>query len=245
MDTLSPIEATLAGPLCWRATLSRDPAVPFSDPVAEELVETLGIESPPLLGQTWMTDVLTRRVQTLDQLVGGLLEREPDVLLVNVGAGLCTRKFRLPEPQNQWVDLDSPPVIALRRKLLADREPKSRFLAGQLEDDGWVRYLRWAPGEPIAFVAEGVLGYLPERDVRLFVERIAEGCPGAHIIFDTCSPGFAERLNAFHKEHATGVRLRWAPVEPTAVRTWHRHLLVSSVQLLGPGTSVVHVRARR
>jgi O-methyltransferase involved in polyketide biosynthesis len=245
VDSLSPVESTLAVPLRWRSVLSRDATVDFSDPVAEELTDQIGIGDLPVLQESWMTDMLTRRVQIIDGLLLGLLDQEPTTLMVNVGAGLCTRKYRLPATPAPWVDLDSAPVIGLRRRLLAERPPRSRFLVGALEDDGWMRYLPWSPGDPIAFVAEGVLGYLAERDVRLFLERIAEMCPGAHVIFDTCSPGFAERANAFSKEQAAAVRVRWAPVEPTVVRSWHRHLLVASVQITGPGSAVVHVRARR
>jgi methyltransferase (TIGR00027 family) len=244
LDTLSPIESTLATPLWWRAQMSRDPALAFSDPVAEALVAELGLEPTPLAGEAWMTDVLTRRVQIIDDLVRDLLSAEPATVCVNVGAGLCTRKYRMPEPRDPWVDLDSPPVIALRRRLLSDRPPRSRFIAGSLEED-WLRYLRWSPGEPILFVAEGVLAYVAERDVRLFLERIGEACPGAHVLFDTCAPGFAERVNDFNKANGSAVRYRWAPREPSIVRTWHRHLLVSSVQTMGPGTAVVHVRARK
>ena len=245
MDTLNPLESTLLGPLRHRANMSRDPAIAFSDPMAETLVTELGVEEVPLLKERWMTDVLTRRTLNLDRLVGGLLDGEPGILLVNVGAGLCTRKYRLPAHQEPWVDLDSAAVIGLRRRVFTERPPRSRYIAGALEDDGWLRYLPWTPGQPVAFVAEGVLAYLPERDVRTFLERVTEACPGAHILFDTCSAAMVERVNAHNKAHGNPVRMKWSPKEPTVVRTWHRHLLVSSVVTMGPDAALVHARARR
>lgn len=245
MDTLNPLEATLLGPLRHRANMSRDPGTPFTDPMAETIVDELGVEEVPLLKEQWMTDVTTRRTTHLDRLVEGLLDAEPGMMLVNVGAGLCTRKYRVPAPAQPWVDLDSAAVIGLRRRVLTDRPPRSRYIAGALEDDGWLRYLPWTQGEPIAFVAEGVLAYLAERDVRTFLERVTEACPGAHILFDTFSAAMVERVNAHNKAHGSPVRMRWSPKEPTIVRTWHRHLLVSSVVTMGPDAALVHARARR
>lgn len=245
VESLTPVEATLAGPLQHRARMSRDASLAFTDPVAEQLVTELGIDDGAVPDAPWLAEIVTRRAQIIDDLVKGLVEREPAMLLVNIGAGLCTRKFRLPAPQEPWVDVDTPSVIGLRRRLLLDKPPRSRFIAGKLEDDGWLRYLPWRPGEPVTFVAEGVLGYLPEREVRLFFERVAEGCPGANLVFDTWVPRMAERLDDDRRQKGSSARMRWTPKEPTVVRTWHRHLLVGSVQTMGPGTSVVHARARR
>ena len=88
--------------------------------------------------------------------------------IVLLAAGLDSRAYRLPWPRGTVVyELDQPRVLDFKRQVLADQgdEPTAerREVAVDLRAD-WVRALLHAgfdPTRPAAFLAEGLLVYLP------------------------------------------------------------------------------------
>src|SRR4051794_4976680 len=139
------MEALLTGPLLHRALTSRDERSDFRDPVAEQLVEQLGPEEVLRLADLSAPAMLTSRLLAFDRVIDQLIADIPDLQLVNVGAGLCTRKCRVRPSSVPWTDLDSAKVIDLRRRLLLDVAPRSRYLVGEVQDDTWMRFLWWRP----------------------------------------------------------------------------------------------------
>src|ERR1700730_16964597 len=62
------------------------------------------------------------RAKQLDDWSTDFLRRRPNAVVLHLGCGTDTRAFRLHPPETvQWFDVDQPNVIALRRKLYADR----------------------------------------------------------------------------------------------------------------------------
>ncbi|PZD72613.1 hypothetical protein C1752_03449 [Acaryochloris thomasi RCC1774] len=57
------------------------------------------------------------RAWHIDMLVQTFIDTHPEAIIVNLGAGLCTRYLRLETAQVRWYDIDFPEVIELRRQL--------------------------------------------------------------------------------------------------------------------------------
>ena len=102
---------------------------------------------------------------------------------IELGTGLNTRFERTDNGTAQWIELDLPDTIELRRRFFADTE-RRQMLAASLLDEDWLPVVEQRPG-PCFFVADGVLAYLREDDVTSMLARIAGRFPGAMIAFDT------------------------------------------------------------
>jgi O-methyltransferase involved in polyketide biosynthesis len=50
------------------------------------------------------------------------LDIHPKAVIVNLGAGLCTRYFRVDNGEVHWYEVDFPEVIALRRQFFEESE---------------------------------------------------------------------------------------------------------------------------
>ena len=64
------------------------------------------------------------RARTLDDLVRRFISDHPDAVVLDLGAGLDTRMFRVdPPPTVTWYDIDFPEIIGLRARVVpATRE---------------------------------------------------------------------------------------------------------------------------
>ena len=107
--------------------------------------------------------------------------------VVMLAAGLDSRAYRLDWPDNTTVfELDQPRVLDFKRQTLRDVTPKAerREVAIDLRDD-WPAALRrsgFRDQEPSAWIAEGLLIYLPgAAQEQLFRGIDALACPGSHV----------------------------------------------------------------
>jgi methyltransferase (TIGR00027 family) len=116
--------------------------------------------------------------------------------IVLLAAGLDSRSYRLPWRSGTVVyELDQPRVLDFKRDVLAglgdQPTAERREIAVDLRDD-WPQALissGFDPAEPAAFLAEGLMIYLPATaQGQLFdgVDRLA--CPGSHVAIEEGDP---------------------------------------------------------
>lgn len=107
-----------------------------------------------------------------------------------VGESLCLRRSLrrgvLQDSQDsdivQWIDLDLPMVVDLRKRIFAQSQGDYALRTLDLSNSGWIRDL--PADRPALIVAEGLLYYLePETVQRLFFD-VAEFFSGGQIVFD-------------------------------------------------------------
>ncbi len=143
------------------------------DPWAEEAMRHIDYDmSKQLTGvASWSMwrdigpTIIATRVVTFDLLTTRFLADHPDATVLHVGCGMDSRVFRIDPPAGvQWFDVDYPDVIALRRQLFPERDSAYHMIGTQLDDLRWMDDVpRDRPG---LFIAEGVLHYLSEAEVK-------------------------------------------------------------------------------
>src|SRR5690348_3422212 len=101
----------------YRARESARPDAAFHDPLAEVLMGERGKaigESMP--GSTLMEWVMVLRTLAIDRLITNAIKAGAD-MVVNLGAGLDTRPYRLDIPSSlTWIEVDFPNIIALKNE---------------------------------------------------------------------------------------------------------------------------------
>jgi O-methyltransferase involved in polyketide biosynthesis len=198
----------------------------FEDPVGVRMLERLGSASDAA-SIDWLTQAgVALRTEIFDQAVRGFLRARPHAVVANLGAGFCTRFHRVDDGMVRWIDVDLPQVIALKREVL---EPHARYrlVASSLTDPAWMDCVERHVGQAMLVVAEGVLAYLKERDVRVLFERLVARFSGAEMVFDCVSP-LAVRLSGLLPSLArTGQRPAWGLASTRMLRVLHPdiHLL--------------------
>lgn len=126
------------------------------------------------------------RAKQLDDWCADFLRRHPEAVVLHLGCGLDGRAFRLPVPASTlWFDLDQPAVITLRRRLYDDT-PHYRMIGSSVTDLRWLTDI--PTGRPTLVVAEGLLMYLPQAEVRQLLAGLTDRFASGRMLFDTLSP---------------------------------------------------------
>ncbi|KAA8969641.1 class I SAM-dependent methyltransferase [Mycobacterium sp.] len=116
--------------------------------------------------------------------------------IVILAAGLDSRAYRLTWPDATTIfELDRPQVLDFKREVLAKQgataRAERREIAVDLRED-WPHALRdggFDPARPSAWIAEGLLIYLPAvAQEELFVGIDSLSCPGSHAAIEDGAP---------------------------------------------------------
>ena len=208
IDHLQDVPATLLIPLWARAVDACVPRPLLNDPHAGAICARLDFDFEKFRG-AWKSRIgCCCRAAIFDIWTREFLTEHPDGAIFEIGVGLDTRFERLDNGRARWFQLDLPPVIALRRRLLAP-SPRRAHLAGSLLDDGWLRELRRSGNAPVLFIAEGILEYFEPAQVRAFIERLGRVFPRGTLAFDALAP-FMVRWQRFHDTLCHfAARFRW------------------------------------
>jgi methyltransferase (TIGR00027 family) len=203
-DALKGVSQTLLIPLHYRFQESKAKSSSFKDEIAERFHDAIAYDWGKFdadASQNWMASVGTaffkNRFAIFDEQVRDFLEKAPDGLVVNLGAGLDTRFHRLDNRRVEWIELDLPDVIAFRRKLHEPENKRHRLIAASVLDDDWVAEIRrYAKGQ-VLFVAEGLFMYFTEEEHRKIFTCLAENFPGQEMVFHTMAPSLIQGLGQY------------------------------------------------
>jgi O-methyltransferase involved in polyketide biosynthesis len=130
--------------------------------------------------------LVAMRAKQFDHWSTNFLRRYPNAVVRHLGCGMDTRVFRLHPPDTvQWFDVDQPHVIALRRKLYDDRAGYP-MIGSPVTDEAWLHEI--PTDRPMLMVAEGLVMYLTEPEVRTLLQRLTDRFGSGELVFDTVSP---------------------------------------------------------
>src|SRR5215467_6907409 len=115
--------------------------------------------------------IVATRAATFDLLTNRYLADHPNATVLQVGCGMDSRVFRVDPPSGvQWFDVDYPDVIDLRRQLFPERDGSYHLIGAPLSD---LRWLDEVPRDRVGLlIAEGVLHYLSETDVKSLLNAV-------------------------------------------------------------------------
>jgi len=199
-DLASSVGATATMVAAQRALSNREGLI--DDPFAEPLVRAVGLDffvraldgdivfedADPEFNMRRAAEGMTVRTRWFDKLFTDAATAGVRQAVI-LAAGLDARAYRLDWPDGTTVyELDQPEVIDFKTKTLAglDAKPRANRLtvAIDLRDD-WPKALLdngFDPTQPTAWIAEGLLIYLPPEAQDLLFDRINElSAPGSRV----------------------------------------------------------------
>ena len=223
-DLASSVGATATMVAAARALASREPDPLLNDRFAEPLVRAVGhpfftrmldgeIPEDPDLPMTYQQrrEQMAVRTRFFDDF---LTTATNDGIrqAVILAAGLDARAYRLSWPEDTVVfEVDQPEVITFKSLTLAQigEEPavERRPVGIDLRED-WPKVLRdnmFDTSEPTAWIAEGLLPYLPpDAQDRLLDNVTALSAPGSRLATENISD-----MSVFTDERARNMRAGW------------------------------------
>ena len=207
-DLASSVGATATMVAAARAVASRADEPVINDPFAEPLVRAVGVDFFTKLatgeltaedldvnsdgqnpvGVTNFADMMAARTKFFDEFFADAAAAGVRQAVI-LASGLDARGYRLTWPADMVLyEIDQPDVIAFKRQTLAGlgAEPRTdlKTVAIDLRED-WARALAEAgfdANRPTAWIAEGLMGYLPPEAQDRLLDQIGElSAPGSRL----------------------------------------------------------------
>lgn len=264
-DLTSSVGATATSVAASRAFASRAPDPLIHDPYAELLVEAVGIphfvkvatgeidftvgaDDDPLFGADQMKSHIAVRTRFFDDFftdAGAAGIRQAVIL----ASGLDTRAYRLAWPAGTVVyEIDQPSVIEFKTRVLDDAgaapTADRRTVGIDLRDD-WPKALREAgfdPSAPTAWIAEGLLIYLPPDAQDRLLDNISDlSAPGSrlateHMDIKALTGDWAKAMTERARRHGSDINLeelfyngpRTSAGDQLRAQGWQTQVLTSS-----------------
>ncbi len=192
----------------------------FRDPKAVEIVRQIDYDFS-VFDACWKSQLgVAVRSLILDRETRRFVDAHPDGTVVNLGAGLDSRMERIGAEEIDWYDLDLPEGIERRRRFFDETE-RRRFIARSVFDFSWMDEIG-AVKKPPLFIAEGLLMYFPEEQVRSLFVELARRFPGGEMLFEATAPFVVGRARWHDSLSKVGEDLEflWGPDDPESVADW-------------------------
>ncbi|MDA9523410.1 hypothetical protein XI06_24820 [Bradyrhizobium sp. CCBAU 11434] len=200
----------------YRANETKRADALFHDPLADRLVGERGryIESKMSRSHyvSWSTVLKTH---IIDNYCHELIDRGVDTV-VNLGAGLDTRPYRLDLPSSlRWIEVDYPQIIRLKEQKLGSEKPKCHLERMEMDltnVQSRRNFFRRVNGEAkkIAVLTEGVICYLTEAQVASLAKDLRGENNFRFWIADYFSPRIALYL-LINKEETKNAPYQFCP----------------------------------
>ncbi|AZM91896.1 MULTISPECIES: class I SAM-dependent methyltransferase [Streptomyces] len=167
----------------------------FADPYARTVADTIGFDLLERYAGAGTVPFLAIRTTYLDRAIVRAVQDHGIRQVVFLAAGMDTRFYRLPWPEGVTVyELDRPALLEAKAEMLAgEPDPAGRTRVtvpvdltqdwtGPLEEAGW------RADQPVLWVVEGLLFFLPEDAVRGLISTLAgHSAPGSVLLGDVIS----------------------------------------------------------
>jgi O-methyltransferase involved in polyketide biosynthesis len=193
INKITDVSETLLIPLYARAieTLSKNPIINDKKAVeiSKKLNKIFSTSSSSLHRQLAkgkirrfsnkkLTAFLSIRSRKFDWYCQDFLKRNPNGTIVELGCGLSSRFSRIDNKTVEWYDLDLPEVIAFRKQFFQETS-RYHMIGSSVLDFKWMEKI---PKKDILFLAEGLLMYLHEDDVKNLILKLQQEFPGCELV---------------------------------------------------------------
>jgi O-methyltransferase involved in polyketide biosynthesis len=173
------VSMTLFIPLCPKAmeTNRKNPIV--SDNKAVEIIEQIDMDYKAYVQKRTYHPAIVR-TYVIDKGVNAFLNSHPEGTIINLGCGLDTRISRVDNGKLHWFDVDLPDVIDFRRKFFAESN-RVKFISKSVLDFSWIEDIKPKATDNVLIIAEGLLCYFSEDEVRLIFKQLIDHFPKAEM----------------------------------------------------------------
>jgi O-methyltransferase involved in polyketide biosynthesis len=213
--TLTPEQETLLITLYAKAQAG-NPLL--FDPTAQDILNRVDYDFARLRVPYKTVVLVCQRANKLDAVTRDFMGEHPGGVVLQLGCGLDSRFLRVDDGRVDWYDVDMPPVVELRHRFFTESE-RYHMIATSVTDLAWTDAVA-SDGRPVLVVAEGLLMYLDEADVRRLVLRLHETFPGCRLIADVFSRLTARSATNHPALKYTGATLGWGIDDPRELETW-------------------------
>lgn len=225
---LGSVQETLLLTLWARAVEATKADPILRDTKSLEIMEQIDYDFSKLEKATASQIAVCLRGLMFDDWVKSFLQENPSGTIVEIGCGLNTRFERVDNGQVRWFDLDMPDSMIVRKNYFQETE-RRKFIASSVLDNSWVNAVS---SGPIMFVAEGVLMYFTEAQVKQLLVLLVQNFPGCYFVFDSMSPFMVKNQKQHDAIKLYSAKFQWGIKDIRDIQKWDSRYQVTEVKFM-------------
>lgn len=211
---LSNESETLFIPLYGKAMMSKSNKI-ITDKKAEEVVDSVDYDFSKLKVAEKIQIFMSLRAVIIDDYTDSFIEKNPDCVVLHLGCGLDSRVKRVSDKYKYWYDVDFPDVIKIKNQFFSENE-KFKMIASSVMDFDWLDQIDYS-GESVLIIAEGLLMYLSEDEVKKLFIFLKDKFVDAEIIFDAFSKNTVKFSKYQPSLKKTEAKILWGIDSPNEI----------------------------
>ncbi len=227
-DKLGNISETMLITVWARAVETERKGGLIKDPAAVEILKAINYDFS-VFNKAVMSQIgCCIRANVMDRQAQAFLDKHPDAVVIQLGAGLDTRYHRLNCPDiTHWYDLDLPEVVDIRRQL-CPTHPKNTLLPMSMLEEDWIDQVL-AHNKPVLIICEGVLMYFDDVEVQAFFAMLCQRFEHTTMLFDMLV--YMAKGNAKHhdavKKTKQKAEFKWSLLNSKDMEQWNNKLHIT------------------
>lgn len=176
------------------------------DPKAEEIVSKIDYDFNSLKQSKWLSMYISLRASIIDNLCNEYLYKHKNTTVIHLGCGLDSRYLRINQNYNIWYDIDYQNVIEIRKKFY-NQDEKYQMIGSSVLDYSWLQKINMS--DNILIVAEGLIMYLSEIELKDLLKQIKSKFKKVHLIFDSYSKMALKLSNIKNPINKVGAKVKY------------------------------------
>ncbi len=185
---LGDVQTTALIPVAIKANETKRKNARIKDFKAVEIIEKTGIDTKPY-DKFFSHEGVVARTIMMDRQLKGIIEKNPETVVVNVAAGFDDRFSRVDNGKILWFDLDLPDSIEVRKKFFEEKD-RVTMIAGDALKNSWCNIVKEkidSSCKPV-IIAEGLFMYFTLEQITAFLTLIKENFPNGGLLVAEQNP---------------------------------------------------------
>lgn len=140
-----------------------------------------------------LTNPQALRARKYDEIANDFISKNPGCTVVNLGCGFDTRYWRINNKNCEYIELDLPELIEIKKEILKEHLNYKQISCSVL-DTSWIDTVIKKGNNNILLLAEGLFMYLPKNEVIKLLKTISERFNNSQIALEVTNEKYTRGL---------------------------------------------------
>jgi O-methyltransferase involved in polyketide biosynthesis len=188
---------------------------------------------------------MTKRLKIMDAIVNDHITHNLNCTVINLACGFDTRYWRIDNKKCNYIEIDLSEVVAIKQELLKENI-NYEIIGCSVLDYSWIDKATTSGNENFLIIAEGLLNYLPEQDVRNFLQTISQRFINSQIVFDMfpkyLTKGLWKIITTWHSRLLLGMDISFESGynKPKEIESYGFGYKIIDIKKLGYGSMIIN-----
>lgn len=183
----------------------------ITDTSAEQIAGVLDREGTRMDYNKYLSVFLGVKARLMDEITQEYIHSHPDCTVIHLGCGLDSRFERMGEKPAQWIDLDFPHIIDLRRQFFSPKE-NYRMISADAADWEWLDEVGDLPN--VFIVAEGFTMFLTAQENLNLFQAFRDRFSYSEYLMDVYTERTVVFANSSETQIVRGKTVLWGLSDP-------------------------------